>query len=94
MWKTLGNMWKTFLTYEILDRSKIENAGGDEMKNRYEIEQHPETENFLVLDNKSQIKVHHEDGSISQGRFIAGFKTKAEAEKFIDRMNLRDAWGI
>lgn len=63
-------------------------------KPRYEIEQNPETSVFMVLDNESQIVVHNEDGTTEQGRLVAGFKTRPEAEKWVNRMNLRHAWGV
>ncbi len=61
---------------------------------RYEIEQNEETKMFIVLDHESQIKVYDENGSVSQGKFVAGFKTKSEAQAFVDRMMLRHVWGI
>lgn len=60
---------------------------------RYQIEQDQETKNYIVYDNQSEIKVHHEDGTITQGTFVAGFKSKQDAQKFCDRMMLRHVWG-
>ena len=61
---------------------------------RYYIKKHEKTGNFLVHDKKSQIVVIDEQGNKSQGTLIAGFKTEKEAVKFIERMTLRDAWGV
>lgn len=60
----------------------------------FTVKQNLKTKMFEVHDSQSKIVVHCENGNTYQGTFVAAFKTKVEAEKFADRMNLRNAWGV